>query len=120
MFPGTDKYAQDLLLKLLMFDVDKRITVDQALEHPYMKAVRDPAHERAKKPRTFSLKSRGIGCKKARALILVEVAMYRQYDELVVGYCRRFEKEYKSSHPIPHEVMQIILQKFIMLPMQGG
>eukprot|EP00481_Brizalina_sp_1-RS-2013_P001317 TRINITY_DN3253_c0_g1_i1.p1 TRINITY_DN3253_c0_g1~~TRINITY_DN3253_c0_g1_i1.p1 ORF type:complete len:101 (-),score=17.07 TRINITY_DN3253_c0_g1_i1:102-404(-) len=48
MFPGADKHALDLMVLLLKFDVDKRITVDQALEHPYLKPVRDPAHERAK------------------------------------------------------------------------
>jgi len=81
MFPGIDKYADDLLIKLLMFDVDKRITVNQALEHPYLKAVRDPAHERAKKPVTFSFESAQLGSRKLRELILEEVIKYNKYDE---------------------------------------
>ena len=41
MFLGSDKHVTlDLLAKLLKFDVDKRITVDQALKHPYLKSVR--------------------------------------------------------------------------------
>merc|ERR1719219_2814952 len=81
MFPGIDRHADDLMIKLLMFDVDKRITVDQALEHPYMKAVRDPAHERAKKPVTFSFESAQLGSKKLRELILEEVLKYNKAHE---------------------------------------
>jgi len=81
MFPGIDRHADDLMIKLLMFDVDKRITVDQALEHPYLKAVRDPAHERAKKPVTFSFESAQLGSRKLRELILEEVIKYNKYDE---------------------------------------
>ena len=69
MFPGADKHALDLMVQLLKFDVDKRITVDQALEHPYLKPVRDPAHERAKKPVTFSFESAQLGQKKLRGMI---------------------------------------------------
>ena len=69
MFPGADKHALDLMTQLLKFDVDKRITVDQALEHPYLKPVRDPAHERAKKPVTFSFESAQLGQKKLRGII---------------------------------------------------
>jgi hypothetical protein len=81
MFPGADKHALDLMLQLLMFDVDKRIDVDTALEHPYLKAVRDPAHERAKKPVLFSFESAQLGAKKLRELILEEVLKYNKYDE---------------------------------------
>ena len=81
MFPGADKNALDLMLQLLRFDVDKRISVDEALEHPYMKPVRDPAHERAKKPVTFSFESAQLGSKKLRELILEEVLKYNKYDE---------------------------------------
>ena len=69
LFPGADQHAQDLLLQLLKFDVDKRITVDKALEHPYLKAVRDPAHERAKRPVTFSFESAQLGSKKLRGIL---------------------------------------------------
>merc|ERR1712176_1284513 len=68
MFPGADKNALDLMLKLLMFDVDKRINVYDALEHPYVKPVRDPAHERAKKPVLFSFESAQLGAKKTERI----------------------------------------------------
>jgi len=83
MFPGcaNDKHALDLLLLLLKFDVDKRITVDKALEHPYLKPVRDPAHERSKKPVTFSFENAQLGQKKLRELILEEVIKYNKFEE---------------------------------------
>jgi len=107
MFPGADKQAQSLLFGLLMFDVDKRMTVDQALEHPYLKAVRDPAHERAKKPVTFSFESAQLGSKKLRELILEEVLKYNKYDEkrlidsgAMPNYKRMREKEMKRKESV--------------------
>lgn len=104
MFPGADKHALDLMVQLLKFDVDKRITVDQALEHPYLKPVRDPAHERAKKPVTFSFESAQLGQKKLRELILEEVIKYNKYDEerliksgAMPNYKRMKEKEAKNA-----------------------
>ena len=40
-FPHSQRQGIDLLRKLLQFDVEKRITVDQALNHPYLEKVRD-------------------------------------------------------------------------------
>merc|ERR1711933_216776 len=99
MFPGADKYALDLMLQLLKFDVDKRITVDKALEHPYLKAVRDPAHERAKKPVLFSFESAQLGAKKLRELILEEVLKYNKYDEerLIKSGAMPNYKKYKEK-----------------------
>jgi len=83
MFPGcaNDKNALELLLLLLKFDVDKRITVNEALEHAYLKPVRDPAHERSKKPVTFSFENAQLGQKKLRELILEEVIKYNKFEE---------------------------------------
>merc|ERR1712060_506147 len=109
---GTDKYAQDLLFQLLMFDVDKRIKVDQALEHPYMKAVRDPAHERAKKPVTFSFESAQLGSKKLRELILEEVLKYNKGHEprliasgAMPNYKRMREREKKKAEEKEQDVV---------------
>ena len=37
--------AIDLVSKMLKFDPDKRITVEQALEHPYINELHDPSDE---------------------------------------------------------------------------
>jgi mitogen-activated protein kinase 15 len=40
-----DKYAIDLLVKLLQFNPNKRLTAEQALEHPYVKDFHNKAEE---------------------------------------------------------------------------
>jgi mitogen-activated protein kinase 1/3 len=40
-YPGAPPEAISLLQQMLHFDPAKRLTVEQALAHPYMKAVRD-------------------------------------------------------------------------------
>jgi len=39
-----------LLEKMLVFDPKKRITVEQALEHPYLASLHDPGVEPASEP----------------------------------------------------------------------
>ncbi|XP_078439105.1 mitogen-activated protein kinase 4-like [Wolffia australiana] len=42
LFPNADPLAVDLLQKMLVFDPSKRISVDEALQHPYMAPLYDP------------------------------------------------------------------------------
>lgn len=37
--------ALDLMERMLTFSPDKRITVDQALQHPWLKVLHDPQDE---------------------------------------------------------------------------
>lgn len=45
LFPHASKDAIDFLSKTLTFDPKKRLTVDEALEHPYLSAYHDPDDE---------------------------------------------------------------------------
>jgi len=45
MYPNASEDAIDLLRKLLMFNPDKRITAEQALEHPYLAQFHNPEDE---------------------------------------------------------------------------
>ncbi|KAI8995496.1 mitogen activated protein kinase [Trametes punicea] len=47
IFPKASPEAIDFLQKTLTFDPKKRLTVDQALEHPYLAAYHDPEDEPA-------------------------------------------------------------------------
>lgn len=54
MFPDADPRALDLLDKMLTFNPDRRIVVEDALAHPYLEQYYDPADE----VRFYSLKDR--------------------------------------------------------------
>lgn len=45
LFPGADEIAADLLMKLLQFNPLKRLTAEQALQHPYVAQFHNPADE---------------------------------------------------------------------------
>jgi mitogen-activated protein kinase 7 len=49
--------ALDLLSRLLNFNPEKRITVQEALEHPYLKDLHDPDDEPSGKNFDFSFES---------------------------------------------------------------
>jgi len=45
MYPNADEESMDLLKKLLTFNPDKRISVEQALDHPFVGQFHNPADE---------------------------------------------------------------------------
>ena len=45
MYPSCSSQAIDLMSQMLMFDPAKRITVEQALEHPYLASLHDSSDE---------------------------------------------------------------------------
>ena len=44
-FPNMDEQAMDLLKKMLLFNPKHRITVEEALRHPYLKDFQNPQEE---------------------------------------------------------------------------
>ena len=87
MFPGCDIHAIDLLARLLKFDVDKRISVKDALRHFYFKEYID--HKEIKENRIMMRKLNGSGnmsffkdreyrLKYYRSLILNEILAYNK------------------------------------------
>ena len=45
LFPAAAPEALDLLDKMLTFNPDRRITIAEALQHPYMESLHEPEDE---------------------------------------------------------------------------
>ncbi len=75
IFPNASPQALDLLERLLDFDPAKRITVEQALEHPYLETYHDPADEPTHVPFDFGFEQYNR-IDDLRKLILEEINTY--------------------------------------------
>jgi len=88
--------AIDILKKMLVFDPEKRMTVEQALEHPYMSKYHDPADEPSGEPvsafdfdyELFSLKT-----SEYKELLFEEIKLYHS-EPAVQQYLAQ-----KAAHP---------------------
>jgi len=82
-----------MLLQLLQFDVQKRISVNNALQHPFFEAVRDEARELSfDKQLDFKFEDEDLSENNLRALILQEnLSFYPDRKE-------EFEKSGVMSH----------------------
>lgn len=81
MFPNANPLAIDLLEKLLTFNPVKRISVEQALEHPYLKPYHDPEDEPTAAPIPeeffdFDRQKEQLGTEQLKKLIYDEIMRY--------------------------------------------
>jgi mitogen-activated protein kinase 1/3 len=79
-FPGSSEESLDLLQKMLIFDPKKRITVQQSLEHPFFKSIRDPTKE---EEATFNLEfefedDNNLTFEKLRNLFITVIKSYKK------------------------------------------
>ena len=79
-FPGSSEESLDLLQKMLIFDPKKRITVQQSLEHPIFKSIRDPSKE---EEATFNLEfefedDNNLTIEKLRNLFITVIKSYKK------------------------------------------
>ena len=78
MFPKATDHALDLLRKMLAFDPASRITVEEALEHPYL-AVWHDASDEPSCPATFDFSFEVVeDIPEMKRMILNEVMRFRQ------------------------------------------
>lgn len=79
-FPNTDPEALDLLDKMLVFDLNKRITAAQSLGHPYLAPYHNPADEpEADEPFDWSFNDADLPIDTWKVMIYSEI----------LGTCRR-------------------------------
>ncbi|KAF0682966.1 Aste57867_24979 [Aphanomyces stellatus] len=77
IYPRATELCLDLLDKMLSFDPRTRITIDEALNHPYLAAVRDRSVETtAEKPFDFSFEDCELTRKKLQELIFEDVCHF--------------------------------------------
>lgn len=78
LFPNANPYANDLLDALLAFDPSSRITVEEALRHPYLQVWHDPSDE-PECPTPFDFAFEVVEeVDDMRHMIVDEVARFRQ------------------------------------------
>ncbi|XP_066913337.1 mitogen-activated protein kinase 1-like [Clytia hemisphaerica] len=79
LFPDASPNALDLLDKLLTFNPDHRVTVEQALAHPYLEQYYDPQDEPvAEQPFTFDTELDDLPKERLKELIYEATSMYSQ------------------------------------------
>uniref|UniRef100_A0A667YF68 Mitogen-activated protein kinase n=1 Tax=Myripristis murdjan TaxID=586833 RepID=A0A667YF68_9TELE len=79
LFPKADSKALDLLGRMLTFNPIKRISVEEALAHPYLEQYYDPTDEPvAEEPFTFSMELDDLPKEKLKELIFEETARFQE------------------------------------------
>ena len=74
-----NKELFSLLDRLLCFNPDKRITVDEALAHPYMKPYYDPTDEPvSQQPFTFDMEFDNLPTKELKAMVFQEAVNFKR------------------------------------------
>ena len=85
LFPHANPDALDLLDKMLAFDPSSRISVEQALEHPYLTIWHDASDE-PECPTTFNFDFEIVDdVNEMRKMILDEVIRFRQEVRTIPG-----------------------------------
>jgi len=77
LYPNADPQAMDLLEKMLTFNPKKRVTVVEALQHPYLQQYYDPADEpEASQPFDFHMELDDLPKEKLKEMIFEEMVHY--------------------------------------------
>jgi serine/threonine protein kinase len=91
MFPNANPKALDLLKKLMIFDPKRRITVEEALKHPYLAALHFPDDEptRDNVPKNeFEFEKYSLSLEQLKDLIYEEICLYH-YPEFAAEYDKK-------------------------------
>ncbi|EAR83972.2 MAP kinase (macronuclear) [Tetrahymena thermophila SB210] len=91
LFSKASKEAIDLLRKLLTFDFTKRITVDEALSHPYLSELHFPEDEPTCEPVSkldFEFEEHNLTLQQLKDLI---------YEEILYYHYPSFKQEYETK-----------------------
>jgi serine/threonine protein kinase len=74
LWPHAGESTRDLIQRMLVFNPARRITVQEALQHPYFAGLHDPTDEPVcDRAFDFSHNSDRLSCEALRQLLLAEV-----------------------------------------------
>ena len=99
VFRDANPHAMDLLKKLLTFDPDKRISVEQALCHPYLEGLHFPDDEPTTVPVSlfdFEYERQILTMKDLKDLMYEEILLYH-FNDKKQEYDRN-KAEYMATH----------------------
>ncbi|KAL0477576.1 mitogen-activated protein kinase MAPK [Acrasis kona] len=110
-YPGSNPLALDLLSKLLTFDPLKRITVEQALAHPYLADFHDQEEEVTCDQKFLFSLDNSVDTKEIKRMMYNEILKFHEldYDRHVL---KKIEKEDQSSD-VDDPLEQILVDKLI-------
>ena len=94
LFKGSDANAIDLIKKMLTYDPEDRITIAQALEHDYLKALHFPDDEPTTQPVSafdFDFEKYSLSKEDFKDLIFDEIQLYHS-DEAALQYIKTKEQ----------------------------
>jgi len=99
MFRGSSETAVDLLQGLLAFDCRKRLNVEQALKHPFLRNVRDQEAERRHRPAKFDFEDIPLTTRTIKELIIDEIMIWnpKLTEKVVMSTDRRRSIRASSS-----------------------
>ena len=98
LYPSANSSALDLLEKLLQFNPGKRITVEEALAHPYFASLHDEAEEPVcDKEFDFSYEQDDTCVEEVKALLLEIVAEYHDEAKPMVAEAMEVAKNVAAS-----------------------
>lgn len=87
LYPGAGEEALDLLSRILVFNPYFRITVDEALAHPFFRKVRKPEKEvQSETEIIIEFERDHLDKKKLRQLFLEEIEYFKQRRDSGVAF----------------------------------
>lgn len=97
IFPNAQEDALDLLEKMLKFDPDKRVTVEQAMKHKYFDDLPSEADEKPEPVSKFDFEfeDQDLSITDLRELILHEIMLY--HDQKLLDEYEKSKEIYKKN-----------------------